>query len=441
MDAKHDTSMTITDQAPVDGDRPRSIGRMMIGALLEAEAGKWSASGGDYLDRRFRPKVSARSPKKRMLGAMLGALGTCLGAALLASCSESDAETKAAAAPAQPEVSIRKIAERTVADRYEFTGHTSASHTIEVRARVGGYVVNVPYEEGVQVEAGTLLFEIDPRPYQAVHAEAQAEVAREEAASKLAHGELERAENLVLKNAIAVEELQRRRGNAETADAQLAAARARLEAAALDLEFTKVRAPVAGRVSRSLVRPGNLISGGSSNSSLLATLVVSSPLHALFQIDEPAYQELTAVLSSGGKLHAEVETGSDRVVSHGNLDYIAPLLDIRTGTAQARVILANSDNSLVPGLFARVRVTADTGESRILVPETAIGAMQDSRYVLVVDDQNQVSHRAIVLGERHGDERLIESGLKPGESIVIGGLQKIRPGMTVKPVELPIAAN
>lgn len=376
-----------------------------------------------------------------MLGTMLGVLGAGLGAALLASCSESDAVTTAAAAPAPPEVSIRRIAERSVADRYEFTGHTAASHTIEVRARVGGYVVNVPYEEGALVEAGTLLFEIDDRPLLAAHVEAKADVAREEAASKLAHAELDRAENLVVKNAIAVEELQRRRGSAESADAQLAAARARLEAAALDLEFTKVKAPIAGRVSRSLVRPGNLISGGSSNSTLLATLVVSSPLHALFQIDEPAYQKLTSALSSGGKLHAEVETGSGRVVTHGNLDYIAPFLDGRTGTAQARVILPNSDNSLAPGLFARVRITADTGRSRILVPETAVGAMQDARYVLVVDERSHVSQRSIVLGERRGDERVIESGLKAGEPIVIGGLQKIRPGMAVKPVELPIAAN
>lgn len=367
-------------------------------------------------------------------GAMLAA------ATLLTGCTGSIAQTPADSPP-PPEVPVRRVVEQPVPFRVEFTGQSAASHHVDVRARVSGYVVQVPYPEGEPVPAGTLLFEIDPRPFVAVHARAEAEVARAQAAVKLARQELERAERLAAGDAIALEELQRRRTDLETAGASLAAAVAQREAAALDVEFTRVKAPVAGRVSRSLVRPGNLISGGDAGGTLLATLVVSTPLHVLFNVDEPAYRQLAGLLASGAVLRAEVTLGGETRPAEGVLDYLAPSLDGGSGTAQARVVLPNPDGRLAPGMFARVTVIADTPEPRVLIPEIAIGARQGTRYVLVVDQENKITHRPVVLGERRGAERVVAQGLVSGEAIVVNGLQRLRPGMTVQPVDAALAAH
>jgi RND family efflux transporter MFP subunit len=359
---------------------------------------------------------------------------------LLTGCTRSSAQPPPDSAP-PPEVSVRRIADQPVPLRFEFTGQSVSSHQVDVRARVAGYVINAPYTEGEFVEAGTLLFEIDPRPYLAAQARAEAEVARATAAIKLARQELERAERLAANDAIATEELQRRRTEVETAGALLAAAIAQREAAALDVEFTKVKAPVAGRVARSLVRPGNLISGGDASGTLLTTLVATTPLHVLFNVDEPAYRQLTDLLTFGTSLRAQVTIGGQGPSADGKLDYLAPSIDGRSGTAQARVILPNPDGRLAPGMFARVTVLADTPEPRLLVPETAIGARQGNRFVLVVNQDNRVVERTVVLGERRGNDRVVTDGLASGESIVVNGLQRIRPGMTVQPVEAALTAN
>lgn len=420
--------------------RPAPLPPVVLAALREAEAAYWHASGGDYLDRRFQSAQSTQFPRRPLVRGALWALSAGLTATLLAGCTGSNAQTSTAAVP-PPEVPVRRVAERTVPLHFEFTGQSAASHQVNVRARVGGYVVNVPYVEGEFVEAGTLLFEIDSRPYVAVHAKAEAEVARAKAAAKLAHQELERAERLAAADAIAIEELQRRRTDVETAGALLAAAIAQREAAALDVEFTQVKAPVDGRVSRSLVRPGNLISGGDASGTLLTTLVATTPLHVLFNVDEPAYRQLTDLLTFGTSLRAEVTIDGQGPSPDGNLDYLAPSIDGRSGTAQARVVLPNPDGRLAPGMFARVTVIADIPEPRLLIPETAIGALQGSRYVLVVDSDSKVAHRTVTLGERRGNDRVVTSGLASGESIIINGLQRIRPGMTIQPVEAALAAN
>lgn len=426
---------------PRSGLRPNLSPPVVLAALRQAEAAHWDALGGDYLDRRHQPGPTARFPGHPALRGALWVLSAGLAATLLAGCTGSNAQSPSAAVP-PPEVPVRRVAESTVPSQFEFAGQSAASHQVDIRARVAGYVVNVPYAEGELVEAGTLLFEIDSRPYLAVHAKAEAEVARTKAAFKLARQELERAERLAASDAIAVEELQRRRTEVETAGALLAGAIAQRETAALDVEFTKVKAPLAGRVSRSLVRPGNLISGGDASGSLLTTLIATTPLHVLFNVDEPAYRQLIGLRTSGSALRAEVKFGGQGGPSaEGPLDYLAPYIDGRSGTAQARVVLPNPDGRLAPGMFARVTVVADTSEPRLLVPETAIGARQGTRFVLVVNAENQVVERPVVLGERRANDRVVTGGLVAGESIVINGLQRIRPGMTVQPVEAAIAAN
>lgn len=422
--------------------RARLIGfrRSTLAALRQAETMLWHASGGDSLSRRSASGRLAPGPSGPLVRPVLLAFLTALAVAVLAGCSDSVAQS-AAAPPPPVEVPVRRVAERVVPVEFEFTGQSAASHHVDVRARVGGYVVNVPYVEGEFVEAGTLLFEIDARPYVAVQARAEAEVTRARAAVKLAGQELERAERLAAMDAIAVEELERRRGDREMAGASLASALAQRDAAALDVEFTKVKAPVSGRVSRSLVRPGNLISGGDAGGTLLTTLVATAPLHVLFNIDEAAYQRLTDLVGTGATLRAAARLGQAGWAVDGKLDYLAPAIDVRSGAAQARLVVPNPDGRFVPGLFARVAVQADTRQSRVLVPETAIGAHQGTRFVLVVDRDNRVTHRTVVVGERHGGDRVVASGLQPGESIVVNGLQRVRPGMTVQPVEASLAVN
>lgn len=189
------------------------------------------------------------------------------------------------------------------------------------------------------------------------------------------------------------------------------------------------------------MKPGNLVAGGDANGTLLTTLVAVSPLHVLFNIDEPAYQQLADLLAFGTPLRAELKLGhSDRTVD-GKLDYLAPTIDARSGTAQARLVVPNPDGRLVPGLFARVTVVVDIKEPRVLVPETAVGAQQGTRYVFVVGRDNKVEHRQVALGERRGNDRVIASGLQSGESVVINGRQRVRPGMTVRPVQDSIASD
>lgn len=429
-----------TGGLPARLGRPADSSREMLMALREAESIHWQTTGGDFLSSAYQNSGA----KRRHAGwgsTRLGLLAFAgVSVTLLTGCSGSNAMSPAAPVP-PPEALVRRVAERPIPLRFEFTGQSAASHQVEVRARVEGSIIHVPYAEGEFVEADTLLFEIDPRPYMAVHARTEAEVARAQAAVHLARQELKRAERLATSDAIAVEELERRQTDVETAGASLAAATAQREAAALDVEFTKVKAPVAGRVSRALVKPGNLVSGGDANGTLLTTLVAVSPLHVLFSIDEPAYQQLTDLLTFGTPMRAELKLGnSDRTVD-GKLDYLAPAIDARSGTAQARLVVANPDGRLVPGLFARVTVVVEVKEPRVLVPETAVGAQQGTRYVFVVGRDHKVEHRQVALGERRGNDRVIASGLQSGESIVINGLQRVRPGMTVRPVEDSLASN
>lgn len=393
-----------------------------------------------------RPVISpdmlgVRSPKGRRPMVLWLSAFMAAAAITVSGCSKSSNLTTVTGNPAAPEVPVQRVVEKAIPLRFEFTGHTIAAHQVDARARVGGYVINASFGEGDFVKAGTLLFEIDPRPFTAIHAKAEAEVALAKAAADLARQELARAERLGQTDAIAVEELERKRTALETAGAAFSAAIAQREAAALDVEFTKVKAPVDGLIGRALVKPGNLVSGGDANGTLLTTLVTVSPMHVLFNLDESAHQQLKALRATGKTLAAELKLGHSDEIWAGHFDYLAPTLDARSGTAQARVVVANADGRLSPGLFVRVAVLAETEQARVIVPESAIGAFQGSRFVLVVDEHNKLAHRQVSLGERRGAERLVLAGLSAGESIVVNGLQRVRPGMTVQPVQTPLPSN
>jgi RND family efflux transporter MFP subunit len=377
--------------------------------------------------------------KSRLLRIFWPAVAIAAATTLLVGCSKPKKNAGNAGMPI-PEVPVRNVAERPVPLRMEFTGQLTAAHQVEVRARVSGYVINVPFVEGSIVPAGALLFEIDPRPYIAKYEEAKAEASRAQATAALARQEFARAERLAQQDAIAKEEVERRKADLESATAALAAATARQAAAGLDVEFTRVEAPVTGRIGRALVKSGNLIAGGGAGATLLTTLVTVNPMHTLFHLDEPSYQQITALRAAGKGIAAEVRLSNGSTAT-GSIDYVSNMLDPRSGSAPARVLIENPNGEFAPGLFARVTLYAEGDKPRLLVPETAVGAEQGTRYVLVVDQENKLAHRRVILGERRGEERLVEDGLVAGERIVVNGLQRIRPGMTVRPIENRLASK
>jgi RND family efflux transporter MFP subunit len=351
--------------------------------------------------------------------------------AIAAGCQRSSAASGGTAASPPPEIPVVRAEAQAAPDALTFTGRIEAAQRIELRARVTGPLVAVHYREGDIVRAGAPLFEIDPRPYRARRDQIAAEVARAGAALVLAHQELSRAHSLRLNEAISAEELERRTAEAAAATAASQAVQAALAAADLDLEFTVVRAPVEGRVSRALATVGNLVT---ANTTSLAYLLSVDAMRVRFSIDEGALQRLRDSAS------AEVGLGvsGDAREYAGRVDYVGTYVDPATGTAEVRAVVQAGDRALLDGMFARVQLLLPAERSHVLVPETAIGAQQGSRYVLVADAENKLAQRPVTLGSRRGPQRVITAGVAPGEKVVVAGLQFLRPGAVIRPLELPV---
>lgn len=335
--------------------------------------------------------------------------------------------------PALPAAPVVRVEERTVPERFEFTGRITAVSHITLQARVSGYLSRVAFREGEMVSQGDVLFELAPRPFQARHAAAKADLQQAQAAEERARREAERGEVLRAAAALSEEEAQQRRSAHLGAEAARAAAEARLAEAALDLEFSQVRAPVTGRAGRAFVIPGHLVRGGDAAGTELTEIVTVDPMRILFEVDEPAYRRLHLAQAAGEPLAVEVRL-ADGTTHAARIDYLANLLNPATGTAEVRAILPNSAGALVPGLFARAVVQVGTGTGRLLVPEVAVGADQGGRYLLVVAPDGTVTYRRVRLGDRVGAERVVLEGLSAGESVIVNGLQRVRPGMKVQPV-------
>ena len=335
--------------------------------------------------------------------------------------------------PAAPEIPVVRVVSQTVPDSLQFTGHLDALHRIELRPRVTGAISAIHFKEGEIVRADDALFEIDPRPYRIRRDQAAAELARANAASVRAQQENARARALRATEAISVEDFEQHAADASAAEATRNAAQAALAAADLELEFTTVRAPVAGRMSRALATLGNL---AAADRTVLATLVSVESMRVRFMIDEPTFHRLL-IAPPRAALSARVSTtGSDRAFA-ATVDYLGNSVDTATGTVEVRATLESAGNALFDGMFARVELHLPAEHGRMLVPETALGAEQGSRYVLVADAENKLVHRKVTLGPRVGNQRAISSGVDAGEYIVVAGLQFLRPGMTIRPVNAP----
>lgn len=347
-------------------------------------------------------------------------------------------------APPPPGVSVAPALAREVVDYDEYTGRLTAVGEVEIRARVRGYLMKVAMTEGTDVKEGDVLFEIDPRPFQADVDAAKGKVAQWEAKLVRADADVARVERLLPKGAASQKDLDTAVSDRGEARAMIQTARGELEHAALDLEFTKVTAPIGGRVSAARVTKGNLVTPGET---LLTTVVSLDPIHLYFDVDERAllaYQQ--ALKASGPAKDANIKvlaglTSEDGFPHEGVIDFVDNRVDPSTGTMRVRAMFPNADRAFTPGLFARVRISVGGKYQALLVPDRAIGTDQGQKYVLAVNDKNVVEYRAVKLGRLHDGMRVIQSGLKPDETIIVVGLQRARPGVTVTPqrTEAPAA--
>ena len=353
---------------------------------------------------------------------------------LAAGCTRTAAQ-QAAAPP--PQVTVASVIERNVTEWDEFTGRLQAVDSVEVRPRVSGLISAVRFDEGAMVHRGDLLFQIDARPFQAEVDRLRAELARARATAQRGDSELRRAERLRTENAISREEHDRRAAFAQESAAQTAAVEAALRSAELNLEFTQVTSPIDGRVGRAIVTEGNLVSSGPGEATLLTTVVSLDPVYAYFDADEQIFLKY-----SGARVRLKADTTAVRMALSnddgfprvGHLDFVDNQLDGTRGTIRGRAIFRNSDGQLTPGLFVRLRLAGTAAYRGLLVQDRAIGTDLDKTFVYVVGPKNDVQYRAVTLGPIVDGLRVVRSGLEAGESIIVNGLQRVRPGAQVTPV-------
>lgn len=343
-----------------------------------------------------------------------------------------DARSEVQQAAKPPEVEVARVLAEPVTLRETFTGRVEAPQTVALRPRVSGYIDAVAFEEGELVEAGDLLFQIDPRPYQARARAARAELEQARSQLQLAEGEAGRAQRLLESRAISQEEYDQRRAALLNARASVQQAQAALQSAELNLQYTRVTAPVDGRTGRALVTKGNL---ASADQTLLTTLVSVDPLYVYFDSNEDIAVGSPQLLAPGKTEPVRIGlVGEDGFPHQGALDFIDNRLNPNTGTLQYRAVLENPNGTFKPGQFARVEMPVAELDSALLVNRKAVLTDQDRRYVYVIDADNKVGRRQVVTGRQVGQLVVIETGLQSGDRVIVNGLHKIfGAGMEVAP--------
>lgn len=348
-------------------------------------------------------------------------------ALFIAGCRAS-AETSAPAAP-PPVVGVTQVTFKPLRQWDDFTGRLEAVDSVSLHPRVSGEIIAAPFAEGAQVHKGQLLFQIDPRPFQAEVDRLTAEAERARAKAQLAAADSDRGQRLLAQDAVAKEEAERLTSEARSATADLGAAEAALRAARLNLSFTRVVSPIDGRVSRAMITRGNLV----SPTDLLTTIVSDGPIYAAFSTDEQTYLKYAKAQRGGeGPVYMGLMT-EDGFPHQGRLQFLDNAVDVHSGTISGRAVFDNADGAFTPGLFARVRLVSREVQTVALAPEQALGADLGRRYVLVLGAGNHVQYRAVTLGRAVGEYRIILTGLAPGDRIVTTGLQKVKPGDLVTP--------
>ena len=354
-----------------------------------------------------------------------------LPATLLIACTLSACGDGAPAGQLPPAgVGVAEVLVRPIVEWDDFTGRIQAVNTVELQPRITGYLESVHFEEGAIVDEGDLLFTIDDREYRAAAASQRADVERAETRVSLAETDVARAEKLAGARAVSIEELEQRRAELKQANADLRAARAALAAAELNLEFTRITAPISGRVGEALIKPGNLVTPAAS---LLTPLVSIDPIHVVFEGDENIYLKYQAKAVSGERPSSrdvpnpvQVGLASDTSFPfHGEMDFVDNQIDPATGTIQGRALIDNPDGYLIPGLFARVRLLGSGEYQAVLIHEAAVLTDQNRKFVYVVGDDNTAVRRDVVLGREVETLRVVDQGLEAGERVVVNGVRKI----------------
>ena len=344
------------------------------------------------------------------------------------------AEAQSSQAPPPPAVTVAPVEQKEIVEWSEFTGHTEPVESVEVRPRTSGYIQAVRFQSGQMVKKGDVLFVIDPRPNQAVFDQRQAVFDQ-------AKSEAERTDKLLKNDAISVEEAGARKARYEEAKANLDAAR-------LDLEYTEVRSPIDGRVSRALLTEGNYVSGVAGSASQLTSVVSVDPVYVYANVDEDALLKFNRLVSekklgdeNGGKIPVEMELADETNFPHqGQIESFDNRLDPDTGSILVRALFQNDNGRIVPGLFARIRIPLSEKHDAVLVDERAISTDQANKFVLTLTSTNTVAYQPVQLGPLIDGKRVIRSGLEAGDKIVVNGLQRVRPGSPVTP-EIETAAQ
>jgi RND family efflux transporter MFP subunit len=359
----------------------------------------------------------------------------------LAACGR-QSQSQPQASPPPPQVTIAKPVSKMVADQDEYVGRFVAVESVEVRARVLGYLQAIHFKDGQMVKEGDLLFTIDRRPFQIALAQTQASLAQARATLAFAESDLARAQGLTIGSVITQQTFDQRTQAKRIAEASVAAQQAAEMQATLDLEFTELRAPVAGRIGDRRVSIGNLVTGGTSgNASLLATIESVDPIRFEFTLDEASYlryahfaEDGAGMANRGLTFPVKLKLIDESTFSHeGRMDFVDNAIDRSSGTIRARAVFANPDGRFTPGMFARVRMAASPPKNALLVPDAAIGVEQVRKFVLVVDAQNVARPKYVSLGPVVDGLRVITEGLAPDDDVIINGLMRARPGAKVTP--------
>jgi RND family efflux transporter MFP subunit len=375
-------------------------------------------------------------------------LGVVLIASLLATgCGKPTAKS---AAPVTPPVSVAQPVPRNVNEWDEYTGRLASPETVEVRARVSGYIDKIHFKEGGDVKLGDLLVTIDQRPYLASVDRLKAELGGARARAELARAEAKRGEGLAATKAISTDTYETRLKTAVEAEEAVRSAEAALKSAQLDLEFTEVRAPISGRISNARITGGNLVTGGSTaNTTLLTTIVSLDPLYCYFEADEASALRYRQLHREGKRtsamftaIPAEMALGNEQGYPHkGTVDFVDNQINPATGTIRARAVFTNADKLMAPGFFARVRIPGAAEYDAVMIRDSAISSDQGRLFVLTVDAQNKTVYRPVKIGPIVDGLRVVREGLTANDHVIVSGLMSARPGVIVQPQSVPMSTN
>jgi multidrug efflux system membrane fusion protein len=392
-----------------------------------------------------RCKSKNQNTVSRMM-LIIGLGGLAMLTGLSAGCSSSSSAQPKAAPPA--EVSVAEVICKQISDSDEFTGRLEAVHAVEVRPRVSGYLQSVNFKEGEIVRQGDLLFQIDPRPFQAEVDRLKGELSQAKAQRSRAQSDFERAERLHNNDGMSAEEYDRRAAVRSEAEARIASTEAALRGAELNLEFTRVTAPIAGRVGRAEITEGNLVEGGAGQIRPLTSLVSLDPIYVYFDVDEQTYLKYAHLTQIRGTSSHELREAAllgladeDGFPHAGQVSFVDNQVSSSTGTIRLRATFANKNLALTPGLFARIRLQGGGTQSGCLAKDEAIVTDLNQKYVFVLGKNNALAYRPVKLGPMTDGLRVVRDGLQPGDVIVISGLQRVRPGATVTPKMVSMAAG